>query len=41
MQFVGNVRVEIVVFKEDHSEISHADKVLQMFFEEREINSDI
>ena len=40
-QFVGNVRVEIAIFKTDHSEISHADKVLQMFFEEREINSDI
>ena len=41
MQFVGNVRVEIAIFKTDHSEISHADKVLQMFFEERVINSDI
>lgn len=41
MQFVGNVRVEIVVFKADHSEISHADKVLQIYFEEREINNDI
>lgn len=41
MQFVGNVRVEIAVFKKDHTEISHADKVLQMFFEERELNNDI
>ena len=43
--FIGNVDVEIVVYDEangyDERNVSHADKVLKMYFEERKINEDI
>ena len=39
--FIGYVDVEIVIYDKQQNEISHADKVLKMFFEERKINDDI
>lgn len=40
-QFIGCVDIEIVVYNTDGEEVSHADKVLKMYFEERKINDDI
>lgn len=39
--FIGNVDVEIVIFDKNKQDMSHADKKLKMFFEERRINEDI
>lgn len=39
--FIGQVDVEIVIYDKQRNVISHADKVLKMFFEERKINNDI
>lgn len=39
--FIGYVDIEIVVYNSSGDEVSHADKVLKMYFEERRINDDI
>lgn len=39
--FQGNVDVEIVIYNSDGKKASHADNVIQLYFEERKINQDI
>lgn len=39
--FIGLVEVEIVVYDKSQEIVSHADKVLEMYFDERKINDDI
>ena len=41
--FVGSIDVEIVVYDIEtlNPNVSHADKILKMFFEERRINEDL
>lgn len=39
--FIGYVDIEIVIYDQSGNDVSHADKVLKMYFEERRINSEI
>ena len=40
-KFIGDIDVEIVVYDSHDKMVSHADRVLSLFFEERRINSEI
>lgn len=38
---VGSVKSEIVIYDQEGNERSHADKIIPLYFDEREINCDI
>lgn len=39
--FIGNVDVEIVIYNDNKSLVSHADNIIKLYFQERKINMDI
>ena len=39
--FIGYIDIEIVIYDKSGNDVSHADKVLKMYFEERRINNEL